>query len=94
MQLVYFIDWTWLWLVVCMIVHSLSENRFANVGPGFDIVVILGQIYTATNDCSCWRHVMCTIQSTDIGVTLFPVKFNDDLFWTEILKCQDYQQLA
>jgi len=56
---------------------DLSANRFANFGTGFDIFIILGQIYTATNDCSCWRHVMWTIQSADIGVVAsFWVKFN------------------
>jgi len=49
-----------------MIVNSLQT--FANFWTGFDIVVILRQIYFAINDCSCWRHVMWTIQSTDIRV--------------------------
>jgi len=32
---------------------KLSANRFANFKTGFDIIVVLGQIYIATNGCSC-----------------------------------------
>jgi len=67
---VYCIDWTWLWLVVSTIVHSLQTGLLTSE---LDISVIIEHIYIATNDCLYWCHVMWTIQSADIrGVTSFP----------------------